>query len=112
MQGEGAEGLFPALDHSAFDEPGGGSAFAGWESFLFGSLAGAFVFDVADGQPQEFDDGVVGGEVSAVLDDLAELVVQALDGVGGVDDPPDVGWEGEEGDEPVLGVFPGLHAAG
>jgi hypothetical protein len=39
-------------------------------------LAGAFVFDVADGEPEECDDGVVGGEVAAVLDDLAELVVQ------------------------------------
>ena len=30
--------------------------------------AGAFVFDVADGQPQQLDDGVVAGEVATVLD--------------------------------------------
>jgi len=42
-------------------------------------LAGAFVFDVADRQPQQLDRGVVGGEVPPILDDLPELVVQALD---------------------------------
>jgi hypothetical protein len=43
-------------------------------------LAGAFVFDVADGQPQQLDRGVVVGEVPPILGDLAELVVQRLDG--------------------------------
>ena len=79
MQGEGAEGLFPALDDGAFDEPGGGFAGAAGLAFFPFAVAGAFVFDVADGQPQQLDDGVVTGEVAAVLDDLAELVVQRLE---------------------------------
>ena len=76
VQGEGAEGLFPVLDGGAFDEAGGGAAFVAGGAFLGGAGAGAFVFDVADGQPQQLDDGVVAGEVAAVFDDLAELVVQ------------------------------------
>jgi hypothetical protein len=40
------------------------------------ALAGALVFDVDDGEPQELDGGVVGREVAAGLGDLAELVVQ------------------------------------
>ena len=68
--------------------------------------AGAFVFDVADGQPEQFDHGVVGGEMAAVLDDFAELVVQALDRVRGVDDLAELGWERQERDEPLPGAFP------
>jgi hypothetical protein len=49
------------------------------------ALAGPFVLDVDDGEPQELDDGVVAGEVTAGFGDLAELVVQALDRVGGVE---------------------------
>ena len=79
MQGQGAEGLFPVLDDGAFDEPGGGFAGAAGLAFLAGPFAGAFVFDVADGQPQKLDDGVVAGEVPPVFDDLAELVVQRLE---------------------------------
>lgn len=48
-QGEGSEGLFPALDAGAFDEPVGGFALVAGDAFLVGSLPGAFVFDVADG---------------------------------------------------------------
>jgi hypothetical protein len=47
-QGEGSEGLFPALDAGAFDEPVGGFALVAGDAFLVGSLPGAFVFDVAD----------------------------------------------------------------
>jgi hypothetical protein len=61
---------------------------------LFGALAGAFVFDVLDGQPEQFDGGVVVGEVPAVFDDLAELEVEGLDRVGGVDDLAEFRWEG------------------
>ena len=38
------------------------------------------VLDVEDGQPQQLDHGVVVREVAAGLGDLAQLVVQALDG--------------------------------
>jgi hypothetical protein len=75
-QGEGAECLFPALDDSAFDEPGLGGALVFVYSFLAGAGPGALVLDVADSQPQQLDDGVVAGEVAAVLDDLPQLVVQ------------------------------------
>jgi hypothetical protein len=98
--------LAPALNDGAFDEAGRCSALAGGEAFLLGALAGGFVLDVADGQPEEFDHGVVGREVPAVLDDLAELVVRGLDRVRGVDDLPDFGWEREERDEPVPGRVP------
>jgi hypothetical protein len=77
VQGQGAEGLLPALDDGVFDEPGGGLALVPGAAFLGG--AGALVLDIADGQPQQLDDGVVAGEVAAVLDDLAELVVQRLE---------------------------------
>ena len=50
------------------------------EALLLGAGSGAFVFDVADGQPEQLDRGVVVREVPPILDDLAELVVQALDG--------------------------------
>ena len=71
--------MFPVLDDGALDEPGGGFALVPGQAFLGGAGPGALVLDVADGQPQQLDDGVVAGEVAAVLDDLAELVVQALD---------------------------------
>ena len=34
------------------------------------ALGGAFVFDVADGEPQEFDGGFFAGEMPAVLGDF------------------------------------------
>lgn len=42
--------------------------------------------DVAQGQPQQLGRCIIAGEVATGLDDLAQLAVQALDGVGGV--PP------------------------
>ncbi len=50
------------------------------------SLMGTFVFDFMDGHPEQIDCGGIVVELAAVLDDLAELVVQRLDAVGGVDD--------------------------
>src|SRR5215470_2828558 len=97
LEGQGAEGGFPALDGGAFHEPAGGVALGLGDALLFGAFAGAFVFDVADGQPEEFDGGGVVGEVSAVFGDLAELVVGRLDRVGGVDDLADFGWEARNG---------------
>src|SRR6185437_13835365 len=81
-------------------------AVAAWGAFLLGSFAGAFVFDVADREPEQLDDGVIGGKVPAVLDDFAQLVVQRLDRVGGVDDLADLGWELQERDEPLPRVLP------
>ena len=79
-EGEGSEGLVPALDLGSFDELGWGFAgLAFGPAGFFGPFSGSFVFDVFDRQPEQFDHGVVGGEVAAVLDDLAELVVQRLD---------------------------------
>ena len=73
------ECFLPVRGDLALDESGFGSAFVGgFGPFLFAG-AGALVLDVADRQPQQLDHGVVVGEVSAVLDDLAELVVQRLD---------------------------------
>jgi hypothetical protein len=46
--------LLPVLDGGAFDEPGGGLAFVPVLAILVG--AGALVFDVADGQPEQLDD--------------------------------------------------------
>lgn len=77
------EGVFPvrgdlALDEAAVVFVAFGAALAS----VFVAFPGAFVFDVADAEPEQFDDGVVGGEMTAVLDDLPQLVVQRLDRVG------------------------------
>lgn len=87
-EGECSQGLFPALDDGSLDELGRGFALVGRESAFLDALAGAFVLDVPDGQPEQLDGGVVIGEVAAVLDDLSELIVQALDRVRGVDEFP------------------------
>ena len=79
-QGQGAEGGLPALHGGAFDQPTRGGALGRRQAFLLGPLAGAFVLDVADGQPQQLDRGVVVREVPPILDDLPELIVQALRG--------------------------------
>ena len=55
-----------------------GLALGGRLSAFLGPLAGSFVLDVADRQPQQLHHGGVVREVSAVLGDLAELVVQGL----------------------------------
>lgn len=43
--------------------------------------------DIAQRQPKRFDRGLVIREVAARLDDLAQLHVQALNGVGRINDP-------------------------
>ena len=64
------------------------------QTHLLRPRASAFVLDVADREPQQLDRGVVGGEVATALDDLAaELVVQGLDRVRGLDDLAEFGWE-------------------
>jgi len=100
------EGLAPSGDLLALDHAGGlvgppaGLLAAG------GPLAGSLVLDVDDGEPEQLDDGVVGREVAAGLGDLAELVVQRLDAVGGVEQPADARGEGEERGELLPGVLP------
>ena len=76
-QGEDAERFVPALSEGAFDEdvvrlmP----VLAG-SSVEFDPFKGAFVFDVADGQPEQFHGRLVIREMPPVLGDLAQLVVQ------------------------------------
>ena len=53
-----------------------------------------------DGQVEDLEHGIAGGEMSSGFGDLAELIVQRFDGVGGVDDLADRGFEGEERGEP------------
>jgi hypothetical protein len=70
--------------HGAFPAEGAGAAGAAGGG---GSVpVGVVALDAADVEVEEFDRGVVGGEVPAGLGDLAERVVEGLGGVGGVDD--------------------------
>ncbi len=62
-QDEGVERGAPALGGGAFDEPAGGFALVAGPAFFLGAFAGSLVFDVADREPQQLDDGVVGREV-------------------------------------------------
>jgi hypothetical protein len=100
-----AERSLPAGRDVPFDEPALGLASA-LEPTLRRSLAGSFVLDVADRQPQQLDHGVVVREMPTVLDDLPQLIVQALDRVRGVDDLPDRPRERQERDEPLPRVLP------
>lgn len=71
-QGELGEGLFPVGGDLSFDEASFGFAFgASAEAAFLGAVAGSFVLDVADRQPQELDHRGIVGKVTAVLDDLA-----------------------------------------
>src|SRR5829696_5326800 len=65
-------------DNPPSTKPGAVQFGAAAAAGFFGAVAGPFVFDGADGQPQQFDHRVVVWEVAAVFDDLAELVVQRL----------------------------------
>jgi hypothetical protein len=101
-EGELGEGLFPVGGDLAFDEvPFGFASGAAAEAGFLGAVPRPFVFDGADGQPQQFDHGIVVGEVAAVLDDLAQLIVQRLAAVGGVDDLPHRRRELQKRDEPL-----------
>jgi hypothetical protein len=109
VQDQGAEGLFPAVDASSLDQSCGCPALVGRPAFLLLTLPGAFVLDVADGQPEQLDHRVVGREMPAVLDDLAELEVERLDRVRGVDDLAELGRERQERSKPLQRVLPGRH---
>lgn len=84
---ERVECLFPAL--------GMGSEFSS-----------SRVSDVANGQVEDLQHGVVGGEMSSGFGDFAKLIVQRLDGVGGVYDLSDRTVKGEERDESLPVVSP------
>ena len=81
--GELGQGLVPVGGDLSFDELALGFALGWWQSFLLVTFSGSFVLNVADRQPQQLDHRLIGGEVAAVLGDLAQLVVQRLDTVGG-----------------------------
>src|SRR5688572_22078609 len=78
---------------------------AGGQSSASG-LAGVVDAEVAAAEVEQFEQGLVGGEVSAGLADLAEPVVDALDHVRGVDDLADLRWEREERDDLLPGGLP------
>ena len=107
-EGEGAEGLFPALDDGTVDEPAGGGALVGFLAGFLGAVRRARLSSMSRiaGHSSLITASSL-GKVAAVLDDLAVLVVQRLDGVGGVDDLADRRGELEERDEPLPGVLPG-----
>ena len=69
--GELGEGLFPVGGGVSLDEAGVSCSFVGGFASVCEALGGSFVFDVADGEPQEFDGGFFAGEMPAVLGDLA-----------------------------------------
>ena len=81
--GELGQGLVPVGGDLSFDELALGFALGWWQSFLLVTFSGSFVLNVADRQPQQLDHRLITGEVAAVLGDLAQLVVQRLDAVGG-----------------------------
>ena len=51
-------------------------------------LSGPFFRDIHHGQIQHFQQAVVGGEHGFGFCHLAQLAVEALDGIGGVNQPP------------------------
>lgn len=69
--GELGEGLFPVGGGVSLDEAGVSCSFVGGFASICEALGGSFVFDVADGEPQEFDGGFFAGEMPAVLGDFA-----------------------------------------
>jgi len=78
-EGELGQGLLPVRRHGALDELAGYRRWRGSGGSvppLLAALPGALILDVADRQPEQFDDRLIVGEVPAVLDDLAQLVVQ------------------------------------
>src|SRR5215213_709798 len=96
----------PALDDGALDEPGRGIALVRWFAAVLVPGPGSLVLDVTDGQPEQLDHRVVIREVPPILDDLAELVVQRLDRVRGVDHSAHRRRERQERDEPLPGPLP------
>ena len=102
--GELGEGLFPVGGGVPLDEAGVSCSFVGGFASVCEALGGAFVFDVANSQPQEFDGGFFAGEMPAVLGDFTQLVVQRFDSVGGVHDAAQHGRERQERREALPGL--------
>src|SRR5215212_10543238 len=75
-----------------------------------GPAVGAFPggLGLEDGEVDELGGGLFVGEVPAGLDRLADLAVEVLDAVGGVDDPAQVGGQREKRDDVVPACSPGL----
>lgn len=70
-----------------------GFSFFTFLTFVSLSFSGSFILDVANPQPEEFHCRVIVRELSAVLTDFAELVVQRLDRVSRVNDAAQLGRE-------------------
>src|SRR5271157_4155852 len=68
--------------------------------------------DIAQRQPDQLARRVVGREMTARLDDLAQPGIDALDPVGGVNHPPDRRRKGKERDHPVPRPPPGRDDGG
>ena len=68
--GELGEGLFPVGGGVSLDEACVSCSFVGGFPGVCEALGGSFVFDVAEGEPQEFDGGFFAGEMPAVLGDF------------------------------------------
>jgi len=60
-------------------------------------------------QVEDLCGGLIGGEPAFGFDGASQDTVDALDGVGGVDDPPDFWGVIEDGDDAFPIAFPGLH---
>ena len=87
--------LIPLLDAEAVAEHDGELRHSGGP-FALSILP--IVAHAAQDQIQQFDRRLVGREVSAAAHGGAQRAIEALDRIGGVDDPPDLGREGEERD--------------
>src|SRR6476646_7000186 len=75
-----------------------------------GPVVGAapFAFGALDGEVDELGGGLFVGEVPAGLDALADLVVEVLDAVGGVDRAAQVGGQRQERDDVLPARAPRL----
>ena len=65
--------------------------------FPVGYWFGPAFADVAKGQKQELDGGLIGRERAPIFGDLAQRPVHRLNGIGGVDDFANVFGIGENG---------------
>ena len=79
----------PIAEHDSELGHGGGP-------FALGILP--VVAHTAQDQIQQFDRRLVGREVASAANGGAQCAVEALDRIGGVDDPPHLWREGEERD--------------
>ena len=79
---------------------------------LVSSAGGGAYFDVADRQIQQFVGGFIVGELPAGLGHFAQLVVDAFDGVGRIDDLAYLWWHVQERHEFVPCPAPGVDDGG